>query len=92
VDVKTWWNLAPELLEQACRLQEFTCKRLRIPKYSHFNPLFTIQDELTIVKDVLALLRPCQYWTLWILKWNPVTFQYISTVDNDMFHHMDGFM
>ena len=46
----------------------------------------------SIVKYVLEVLRPFQYWTLWMLKRHKVTLHHIITVYNDMFDHMDGIM
>jgi len=44
------------------------------------------------VKYVIDVLRPLQYWTLWISKRHTVTLHHIITVYNDMFDHMDGVM
>ena len=49
MDVKTRWNSTLELLERAYRLREFTLNWLQNPKYSEYRPLFTTQDEWTIV-------------------------------------------
>jgi hypothetical protein len=64
LDVKTRWNSALELLERAYRLREFTHEWLQKPKYTEYRPLFTPQDEWTIVKYVMEVLRPFRYWTL----------------------------
>jgi hypothetical protein len=90
--VKTRWNSTLELLERACRLREFTCEWLKNPKYKDYRPLFTTQDELTVVKYVMEVLRPFQYRTLWMSKWHTVTLHHIITVYNDMFDHKDGVM
>jgi len=58
MDVKTRWNSTLELLERAYRLREFRRKWLQNPKYSEYWPLFTTQDEWTIVKYVMEVLRP----------------------------------
>ena len=58
MDVKSRWNPTLELLERAPRLREFTCKWLNHQKYSDYGPLFTTQDEWTIVKYVKEVLRP----------------------------------
>jgi hypothetical protein len=58
MDVKTRSNSTLELLERACRLQEFSCKWLLNLKYAEYQPLFTTQDEWTIVKYVMEVLRP----------------------------------
>jgi len=92
MDVKTRWNSTLELLERAYRLREFTRKWLQNPKYSEYWPLFTTQDEWTIVKYVMEVLRPFRYWTLWMLKRHTVTLHHGITVYNDMFDHMDGVM
>jgi len=41
---------------------------------------------------VMEVLRPFQYWTLWILKGHTVTLHHVITVYNDMFNHIDGAM
>jgi len=92
MDVKTRWNSTLELLERAYRLHEFTQEWLKNPKYSDYQPLFTTQDEWTIVKYVMEVLRPFRYWTLWMSKWHTVTLHHIIAVYNDMFDHMDGVM
>jgi hypothetical protein len=58
MDVKTHWNSSLELLERAYRLWEFTQEWLQNPKYREYRPLFTTQDEWTIVKYVMEVLRP----------------------------------
>jgi len=50
MDVKTHWNSTLELLKHAYRLREFTREWLQNPKYAEYLPLFTTQDEWTIVK------------------------------------------
>jgi hypothetical protein len=92
MDVKTRWNLTLELLKRACRLCEFTREWLNNPKYTNSQPLFTTQDEWTIVKYVMEVLRPFPYWTLWMSIRYTVTLHHIITVYNDMFNHMDGVM
>jgi len=92
MDVKTRWNSTLELLERAYRLREFTREWLQNPKYSEYRPLFTTQDEWTIVKYVMEVLRPFRYWTLWMSKWHTVTLHHVITVYNDVFDHMDSVM
>jgi len=92
LDVKTRWNLTLELLERAYRLREFTREWPNNPKDSDYWPLFTTQDEWTIVKYVMEVLRPFRYWTMWMLKWHTVTLHHVITVYNHMFDNMDGVM
>jgi len=92
MDVKTRWNWTLELLKCAYRLHEFTREWLENPNYSDYQPLFTTQDEWTIVKNVMEVLRPFRYWTLWMSKRHTVTLHHVITVYNDMFDHMDGVM
>jgi hypothetical protein len=92
MDVKTRWNSTLELLECAYHLREFTREWLQNPKYSEYRPQFTTQDEWMIVKYVMEVLRPFQYWTLWMSKRHTVTLHHVITVYNDMFDHMDGVM
>jgi len=92
MDVKARWNSTLELPEPAFWLREFTCEWLKNPKYSDYQPLFTTQDEWTIVKYVMEVMRPLRYWTLWMSKRHTVTLHYVITVYNDMFYHMDGVM
>jgi len=91
-DVKTQWNSTLELLERAYRLWEFTSEWLQNPKYTDYQPLLTTQDEWTIVRYVMEVLRPFRYWTLWMSKMDTVTLHLVITVYNDMFDHMDGVM
>jgi hypothetical protein len=92
MDVKTLWNSTLELLERTLCLQEFTRNWLQNPKSADYRPLFTTQDELTIVKYVMEVLRPFQYWTLCMSKRHTVTLYHVITVYNDLFDHMDGVM
>jgi len=41
---------------------------------------------------MLEVLRPFQYWTLWMSKTNIVTLYHVITIYNDMINHMDGVM
>jgi len=92
MDVKTRWNSTLELIERAYQLREFTRERLKNPKYNDYWPLFTTQHVWTVVKYVMEVLRPFQYWTLWMSKWHTVTLHHVITVYNSMFDHMDGVM
>jgi hypothetical protein len=58
IDVNTPWNSTLELLERAYRLREFTREWFQTPKFRGYWPLFTTQDERTIVKYVMEVLRP----------------------------------
>jgi len=92
MDVKTRWNSTLELLERIYRLREFTRKWLQNPKYAEYRPQFTTQNEWTIFKYVMEVLRPFRYWTLWMSKRHTVTLHHHITVYNDMFDHMDCVM
>jgi len=92
MDVKTHWNSTMEFLERAYRIPEFTRQWLQNSKYTEYRPLFTTQDEWTTVKYVMEVLRPFQYWTVWMSKRHTVTLHHIITVYNDMFDHLDGVM
>jgi len=92
MDAETRWNSTLELLERAYRLRGFTCEWLQNPKYAQYRPLFTTQDEWTIVKYVMEVLRPFRYWTLWMSNRHTVTLHPVITVYNDMFDHMEGVM
>jgi hypothetical protein len=92
MDVMTRWNSTLELLERAYRLREFTPDWLQNPIYTEYRSLSTTQDEWTIVKYVMDVLRPFRYWTLWMWKRHTVTLHHVITVYNEMFNHMDGVM
>ena len=92
MDVETLWNCTLELLECAYRLREFTRGWHQNPTYAPYRPLFTTQDEWTIVKYVMAVWRPFRYWTLCMSKRHAVTLHHVITVYNDMFDQMDGVM
>jgi len=89
---KTRGNSTLVLLERAYRLREFTRKWLQNPKYTDHRPLFTTQDEWTIVKYIMEALRPFRYWTLWMSKRHTVRLHHVITLYNDRFDHMDGVM
>jgi len=92
MDVKTCWNSTLELLERPNRSQEFTPESLQNPEYSDHRPLLTTEDESTIVKYVMEVLRPFRYWTLWMSKSHTITLHHVSKVYHDMFNLMDGMM
>jgi len=92
IDVKTQWNSTLELLERAYRLREFSREWLKNAKYSEYRSLYTTEDEWTIVKNVVEVLMPFRYWTLWMSKRHTVTLHHVITVYNDMFDHMDGIL
>jgi len=92
MNVKTLWNSTLELLKCSYQLWEFTPKWFQNPKYTAYRPLFTTQDEWTIVKNVMAVLRPFQYWTLWISKRHTVTLHHIITEYNEIIDHLNGVM
>ena len=92
MEVKTRWNPTLELLQRTCRLHEFTRMCLTNRRYSDYWPHFATQDEWTIVKYVIEVLRPFRYWTLWMLKSHTVTLHHVISVYNDLFDHMDGVM
>ena len=90
MDVKTRWNSNLELLERAFRFREFIREWLQNPKYPEYRPLFTTQDEWTIVKYVMDVLWPSRYWTLWMSKRHTLTLQHMIIVYNDLFDHING--
>jgi hypothetical protein len=58
--VKTHWYSTLELLKRAYRLREFTCKWLQNRKFTENWPLLATEDERTIVKYVMKVLRSFQ--------------------------------
>jgi hypothetical protein len=58
MDIKASWNSTLELLEQAYRLLEFTCELLQNKKYTEYRPMVTTQDQWTIMKYLMVVLRP----------------------------------
>jgi len=91
-DVQTRFNSSLESLECAYQSQEFTPEWLRNPKYTDFQPLLTTQDEWTIGKYVIEVLRRFLYWILWMSERHTVTLHHVIDVYNDIFHHMDRVM
>jgi len=65
-DLNKHWNWSLELLECTYQLCEFTGEWLKTPEYTDHRPLYTIQDEWTIVKYLMEVLRPFCYWVLWM--------------------------
>jgi len=92
VDVKTRWNVTLELRERAFQLRKFTSEWPKHPKFRDYQPLFTTQDEWTIVKYVMEVLRPFLYWTLSMSMRHTVTLHHVITVYNVTFDDMDGVM
>jgi len=91
-DVKTEWNSTVELLELAYRFREFTHEWLKNAKYSDYRPFCTTQDEWSVVKYVMDVLRSFRYWTLCMLKRHLWTLHNVITVYNVRFDHMDVIM
>jgi len=92
MDVKTQWNSTLEMLERAYQRRQFTHQWLQNPKYTDYQPLFTTQDEWTIVKYVMEVLRPFPYCTQWMSKRHIVILHHVITVYNDMFDRMHSVM
>jgi len=92
MDSNTWWDSTLELLERAHQLRELTPRWLKNPQYSDYQPIYTTQDEWTIAKYVMEVVRPMRYWTLWLSKMHMVSLHHVITVYNAMFNHMDGVM
>ena len=69
-----------------------TCECLQNPKYSDYRPLFTTEDEWTILSNDMEVLRPFRYWILWMSKRHTVTLHHDITMYKDMFHLIDGVM
>jgi len=92
MDVMTRLDSSLELLEDAYRSREFTRQWLQNLRYTDYQPLFTTQDEWTIVKYVMEVLTPVQYWTLWMSKRHPFTLHQVITAYNDTFDHMHSVM
>jgi len=92
MDVKTRWNSTLESLVHLYWLRELTREWLKNPKYGDYWPLFTTQNEWTIVKYLMEVLQRFWYWTLWMSKRHTFTLHHVITVYNDMFDHMDGVM
>jgi hypothetical protein len=78
------------LHDRAYRLQEFTHDWLKNVKYSVYWLLYIIQDESTMVKYVIEVLRPFQLWMFSMSKWHMVTRPHIITVYNEMFDYVVG--
>jgi len=68
MDMNTPWNSTLELLVHAYQMWDYTCEWLKNPKYSECLPLCPTQHEWTIIKYVMEVLKPFQYWTLWMSK------------------------
>jgi hypothetical protein len=62
------------------------------PTFSDYRPVIITQDEWSIAKYVMEVLRQFLYWILWISTRHTITLHRIIPVYNDMFHHTDGVM
>jgi len=92
MDVKTRCNSKLEFLEHTYRFKEFTHEWLQNPKYCNYQPLFTTQNEWTIVRYVMEVLRLFRYWTLWMSKRHSVTLHHVITMFNEMIDLVNGMM
>jgi hypothetical protein len=92
MDLKTQWNSTLELHEHASLLRNVTHKWLQNPKYSDYRPLFTTQEQWTIVQYVMDVLRLIRNWTLWMSKRHTVRSDHVIAVYNNMFDHIDSMM
>jgi len=92
IDVTTRRNSTLALCNWAYQLQKFTCQWLPNLTYGDYQPLFTTQVSWTIIKLVMEILKPFQYWTLWISTEHKVTLHHIITICNDMFNYMNCVM
>jgi len=90
MNVKRLWNSTLGLLERAYQLPELTSEWVQNRMYTEYRPLFTTEDEWTIVRYVMAVLRPIRYWTLWMSKRHTVILHHVITVYNDMVKQMEG--
>jgi len=57
MDVKKLWNTTLELVERPYRLWDFTRKWFQNGEYTEYQPRFTTQDEWTIIKYIMEVLR-----------------------------------
>jgi len=92
MDAKTRWYSNLELRQPAYLLREFTLEWLKNPDYSKHWCLFTTQDEWTIVKYVMEVLRPFQSWTMWMSKRLTDSLHHVLTFYTVIFDHMAGVM
>jgi hypothetical protein len=61
VDVKTHWNSTLSSLERVYSSWEVTPEWLQNPKYIEYQPIFTTQDEWTIVRYVMEVFSRFRY-------------------------------
>jgi hypothetical protein len=92
IHVKTSWNWTLEYLNRAYWLCETTHRWLQNPPCSEYWPLFTTQDEWTILMNVTELFRPFRYWTRLMSTRYIVALHHVITVYNIMFDNLDGVM
>jgi len=62
---------------------------LKNPTWTDYRPLFTTEDEWTLVKYIMLVISPFQFRTLWMSKWQTVTPFNIITLSENIFNHMD---
>ena len=92
IDLETQLMSTLELLDCAYGLQAFRCEWLHNTNYTQYWPLFTTHDEWNIVKNVMEVLRPFRYGTLWMMKRHTFSLHHVITMYKDMFNHLDGVM
>jgi hypothetical protein len=85
---KKHWHSTLELLKHAYLLPEFTLERVQNSKCNIYQAMFTTQDDWTIMKYVMEVLRPFRYSTLWMSKRHTVTLHHVITVYNDNLDHI----
>ena len=64
----------------------------RNPKFSDHPLLLASNNQSTIVKSIMDVVRPLRYWTLWMSKRYTVILHHVNTVYNDMFDHTNVIM
>jgi hypothetical protein len=70
-DVSTRWNSTLQMLDRALALKVYI--RHWIDKYPAYRGLLLTEDEWLLLEDVLTILQPFRFYTLWISSSKSVT-------------------
>src|SRR5215212_1617605 len=63
-DVSTRWNFTIQMLDRALVLRNYV--RHWVEKYPAYRGLLLTGDEWLLLEDVLMILQPFRFYTLWI--------------------------
>ena len=85
-DVSTRWNSTLLMLDRALALKGYI--RYWVERYPAYRGLLLTEDEWLLVEDVLEILYPFRFYTLWISTTKSVTIHRSLEVYNSIILHL----